>query len=135
MSKTFTQADVASHNKPDNLYIIVDEDVYDLTKFQDEHPGMLPHIKPEKERGNQLINYRTNRRKEDPNPRSRQRRQQAILEVPQRKHPQEIQAQTPSRLPRHKEECRAPYTPTFSAQGDREAAGGERDGECCAGGG
>jgi cytochrome b involved in lipid metabolism len=39
MSKTFTTADVASHNKADNLYIIVDEDVYDLTKFQDEHPG------------------------------------------------------------------------------------------------
>lgn len=40
MSKTFTAADVASHNKPDNLYIIVDEDVYDLTNFQDDHPGM-----------------------------------------------------------------------------------------------
>ncbi|KAH8761501.1 putative acyl-CoA dehydrogenase [Hyaloscypha sp. PMI_1271] len=39
MSKTFTQADVASHNKPNDLYIIVDEDVYDLTAFQDEHPG------------------------------------------------------------------------------------------------
>ncbi|KAF2836947.1 acyl-CoA dehydrogenase NM domain-like protein [Patellaria atrata CBS 101060] len=39
MSKTFSKADVASHNKSDNLYIIVDEDVYDLTKFQDEHPG------------------------------------------------------------------------------------------------
>lgn len=39
MGKTFTTSDVASHNKPDNLYIIVDEDVYDLTKFQDEHPG------------------------------------------------------------------------------------------------
>jgi Cytochrome b5-like Heme/Steroid binding domain len=40
MSKTFTQGDVASHNNPKDLYIIVDEDVYDLTKFQDEHPGM-----------------------------------------------------------------------------------------------
>jgi cytochrome b involved in lipid metabolism len=39
MGKTFTTSDVASHNKPDNLYIIVDDDVYDLTKFQDEHPG------------------------------------------------------------------------------------------------
>lgn len=39
MSKRFSAADVASHNKADNLYIIVDEDVYDLTKFQDEHPG------------------------------------------------------------------------------------------------
>jgi cytochrome b involved in lipid metabolism len=39
MSKSFSASDVASHNKADNLWIIVDEDVYDLTKFQDEHPG------------------------------------------------------------------------------------------------
>merc|ERR1712144_135429 len=29
----------SSNNKADNLWIIVDQDVYDLTKFQDEHPG------------------------------------------------------------------------------------------------
>ncbi|KAF2275963.1 putative acyl-CoA dehydrogenase [Westerdykella ornata] len=39
MSKRISAADVASHNKADNLWIIVDQDVYDLTKFQDEHPG------------------------------------------------------------------------------------------------
>ncbi|EME89761.1 uncharacterized protein MYCFIDRAFT_160920 [Pseudocercospora fijiensis CIRAD86] len=39
MSKSFSTADVAKHNKGDDLYIIVDQDVYDLTKFQDEHPG------------------------------------------------------------------------------------------------
>ncbi|KAI9766586.1 MAG: hypothetical protein M1840_006397 [Geoglossum simile] len=39
MSKVFSKSDVASHNKADNLWIIVDQDVYDLTKFQDEHPG------------------------------------------------------------------------------------------------
>ena len=39
MSKTFSQADVTAHKKPDDLWIIVDEDVYDLTKFQTEHPG------------------------------------------------------------------------------------------------
>lgn len=39
MSKTFSVADVAKHNKTTDLYIVVDEDVYDLTKFQDEHPG------------------------------------------------------------------------------------------------
>ncbi|KAB5526394.1 acyl-CoA dehydrogenase/oxidase [Coniochaeta sp. 2T2.1] len=39
MSKTFTQSDVSSHNKPDSLWIVVDGDVYDLTKFQDDHPG------------------------------------------------------------------------------------------------
>ena len=39
MSKSFSTSDVASHNKTDNLWIIVDQDVYDLTKFQEEHPG------------------------------------------------------------------------------------------------
>ncbi|KAF7189645.1 Acyl-CoA dehydrogenase AFT10-1 [Pseudocercospora fuligena] len=39
MSKSFSTADVAKHNKGDDLYIIVDQDVYDLTKFQDDHPG------------------------------------------------------------------------------------------------
>lgn len=41
MSKTFSTADVAAHNKPTDLFIVVDEDVYDLTAFQDEHPGEL----------------------------------------------------------------------------------------------
>lgn len=35
MSKTFAPSDVSSHNKPDSLWIIVDQDVYDLTKFQE----------------------------------------------------------------------------------------------------
>lgn len=39
MAKTFSQSDVAAHKKPDDLWIIVDEDVYDLTNFQAEHPG------------------------------------------------------------------------------------------------
>ncbi|KAI0475365.1 acyl-CoA dehydrogenase NM domain-like protein [Xylariaceae sp. FL0804] len=39
MSKTFSKDAVASHNKGDDLWIIVDDDVYDLTKFQEEHPG------------------------------------------------------------------------------------------------
>ncbi|KAF2000276.1 short-chain specific acyl-CoA dehydrogenase mitochondrial precursor [Amniculicola lignicola CBS 123094] len=39
MSKRFSTADVAAHNKGDDLWLVVDEDVYDLTKFQDEHPG------------------------------------------------------------------------------------------------
>ncbi|KAI9831137.1 MAG: hypothetical protein M1819_005225 [Sarea resinae] len=39
MVKTFSKSDVASHNKPDSLWITVDDDVYDLSKFQDEHPG------------------------------------------------------------------------------------------------
>ncbi|KAI9894879.1 MAG: hypothetical protein M1814_000099 [Vezdaea aestivalis] len=39
MSKTFSQSDVATHKSKDDLWIVVDQDVYDLTKFQDEHPG------------------------------------------------------------------------------------------------
>lgn len=39
MSKTFSTSDVASHNKPTDLYIIIDEDVYDLSTFADDHPG------------------------------------------------------------------------------------------------
>jgi cytochrome b involved in lipid metabolism len=40
MSKIFKASEVASHKSSDSLYIIVDGDVYDLTKFQDNHPGM-----------------------------------------------------------------------------------------------
>ena len=39
MAKVFSQQDVAAHSKPDDLFIVVDEDVYDMTKFQEEHPG------------------------------------------------------------------------------------------------
>lgn len=39
MSQTFSATDVAQHKSSSDLYVIVDEDVYDLTKFQDEHPG------------------------------------------------------------------------------------------------
>lgn len=39
MSKSFPQSEVSSHSKSDSLWVVVDEDVYDLTKFQDEHPG------------------------------------------------------------------------------------------------
>jgi cytochrome b involved in lipid metabolism len=42
MSKTFTQSEVAAHSRPTDLYIVVDGDVYDLTKFQDDHPGNSP---------------------------------------------------------------------------------------------
>lgn len=46
MSKRFSTADVAAHKTADDLYIIVDEDVYDLTKFADEHPGGKKSMKP-----------------------------------------------------------------------------------------
>ncbi|KAH8820800.1 cytochrome b5-like heme binding domain-containing protein [Xylogone sp. PMI_703] len=41
MSKSFSVADVAAHNKDskDGLYIIIDNNVYNVTEFVDEHPG------------------------------------------------------------------------------------------------
>ena len=39
MSKSFTAAEVAKHKASDDFWLIVDGDVYDLTKFQHEHPG------------------------------------------------------------------------------------------------
>jgi len=40
MSKSFSVSDVASHKDADSgMYIIVDENVYDITGFVDEHPG------------------------------------------------------------------------------------------------
>lgn len=44
MSKTFSTDDVASQGKGSALWVIIDEDVYDLTKFQDEHPGKFCRI-------------------------------------------------------------------------------------------
>ncbi|KIP11170.1 hypothetical protein PHLGIDRAFT_18086 [Phlebiopsis gigantea 11061_1 CR5-6] len=37
--KEFTTEEVAQHNKPDDLWVIVDGKVYDLTRFKDMHPG------------------------------------------------------------------------------------------------
>ena len=39
MAKTLSKDEVASHKTPEDLFIIVDDDVYDMTKFQAEHPG------------------------------------------------------------------------------------------------
>ena len=39
MSKTFSKDEVAGHKTPQDLFIIVDDDVYDMTQFQTEHPG------------------------------------------------------------------------------------------------
>ncbi|CAH8651903.1 unnamed protein product [Heterobilharzia americana] len=37
--KIFTLAEVRKHNKSDDLWIIIHDKVYDLTKFVSEHPG------------------------------------------------------------------------------------------------
>ncbi|EPS37803.1 hypothetical protein H072_8376 [Dactylellina haptotyla CBS 200.50] len=38
--KQFTPADVAKHKEAgDGMYIIIDDGVYDVTNFVDEHPG------------------------------------------------------------------------------------------------
>ncbi|KAI9256662.1 acyl-CoA dehydrogenase/oxidase [Phascolomyces articulosus] len=37
--KTFTVEEVAQHNKPNDLWIIVDGKVFDLTNFVSDHPG------------------------------------------------------------------------------------------------
>jgi cytochrome b involved in lipid metabolism len=39
MSKTFSAEDVATQGKGASTWVIIDEDVYDVSKFQDEHPG------------------------------------------------------------------------------------------------
>ncbi|KAG5673607.1 hypothetical protein PVAND_003638 [Polypedilum vanderplanki] len=38
-TKEFTIAEVAEHNKREDLYLIIKDEVYDLTKFAQEHPG------------------------------------------------------------------------------------------------
>jgi cytochrome b involved in lipid metabolism len=37
--KTFTVEEVAHHNQPSDLWIIVKDQVYDVSKFSKEHPG------------------------------------------------------------------------------------------------
>lgn len=39
MSKAYTFDDVKSHNKDKDLWIVVDNGVYDLSEFADSHPG------------------------------------------------------------------------------------------------
>ncbi|RYP67698.1 hypothetical protein DL771_007105 [Monosporascus sp. 5C6A] len=38
-SKEFTYQDIAEHNTKKDLYLVIHDNVYDCTKFVDEHPG------------------------------------------------------------------------------------------------
>ena len=38
-AKSYTLADVAKHNKPNDCWMVVNGEVLDVTKFLDEHPG------------------------------------------------------------------------------------------------
>ncbi|EQL37893.1 acyl-CoA dehydrogenase [Blastomyces gilchristii SLH14081] len=37
--KSFSKMEVSSHNKDGDMWVIIDQDIYDISKFQDEHPG------------------------------------------------------------------------------------------------
>jgi len=39
LSEIFSLDDVAKHNRPDDLWVVVGDEVYDMTKYQEEHPG------------------------------------------------------------------------------------------------
>jgi hypothetical protein len=107
MSKRFSTADVAAHKTADDLYIIVDEDVYDLTKFADEHPG------GKKSMCEFVYHIVFSLKADSPHPRRWQGCVEAILEVPQREHSQEVPETAASRVVRH-ESCTS-HTPSNSS--------------------
>ncbi|KAK7454632.1 hypothetical protein VKT23_011385 [Stygiomarasmius scandens] len=45
--KTFTREEVAKHNTPDSLWVIVDAKVYDLSRFKELHPGGISALTDE----------------------------------------------------------------------------------------
>eukprot|EP01059_Diplonema_ambulator_P035425 TRINITY_DN8322_c2_g1_i1.p1 TRINITY_DN8322_c2_g1~~TRINITY_DN8322_c2_g1_i1.p1 ORF type:complete len:539 (+),score=203.45 TRINITY_DN8322_c2_g1_i1:49-1617(+) len=46
MAKTFTPADVAQHDKETDMWLIIDNEVYDITKFVKFHPGGVAALIP-----------------------------------------------------------------------------------------
>ena len=40
-STHFSRSQVLAHNLPTDLWIIIGNEIYDVTKFQNEHPGGL----------------------------------------------------------------------------------------------
>jgi L-lactate dehydrogenase (cytochrome) len=39
MAKTINAQEVAKHNAPDDLWLVVEGNVYDMTEFAPQHPG------------------------------------------------------------------------------------------------
>ena len=39
MPQVYSYQEVAEHNGPENFWIIIDDKVYDVSQFKDEHPG------------------------------------------------------------------------------------------------
>lgn len=39
MPKVYSYQEDAEHNGPENFWIIIDDKVYDVSQFKDEHPG------------------------------------------------------------------------------------------------
>lgn len=39
MSKEFLYSEIAEHSAKEDLYMVIEDKVYDVTKFLDEHPG------------------------------------------------------------------------------------------------
>jgi len=39
MTKKFTMAECAKHNSPDDIWLVIEGKVYDVSSFYDEHPG------------------------------------------------------------------------------------------------
>ena len=111
MSKTFSQGDVAAHKKPDDLWVIVDEDVYDLTKFQTEHPGKYrAPLQGPRLTEDQVVKrvsiaclitkFSPINRRFSPTASSRKGCLETILEIPQRKYTEEVQRPAAGRLAR-----------------------------------
>ncbi|KAJ7127062.1 peroxisomal acyl-CoA-dehydrogenase [Mycena epipterygia] len=51
MSKQFTFEEVSKHNKPGDLWIVIDAKVYDLSRFQNLHPGGVAVLSDEEVAG------------------------------------------------------------------------------------
>lgn len=44
--QTFTRDDVAKHASPSDGWLIIDAEVYDISKFYDTHPGGANVLEP-----------------------------------------------------------------------------------------